>query len=213
MKKLVLYGAGGLGREVAFLVERINRAAPTYDLLGFVVGTEYYQEGAMVNGYPIIGDEQWLLEHKLEVVCTCAIGEPRPREAVQSRLMAQGVAFETLISPDVEVHASNRIGRGVILSRGVHMTVNITIGDGVFINGYTGIGHDVVIDDYACVMGDCALTGHVHIGKRVFMGGKAYIVPNISVGDDAVIAAGSVVFRKVKAGIHVIGNPARKIEL
>lgn len=213
MKKLVLYGAGGLGRETAFLIERINRAAPTYDLLGFVVGNEYYHEGSVVNGYPVIGDESWLLDHKEEVVCTCSIGEPKSREMVQTRLAAQGVIFETLVSPDIEVHPTVKLGQGTILCRGVRMTVNITIGDGVLINENVGIGHDVVIEDYACLMGGCALTGHVHIGKRVFMGGKAYLVPNISVGDDAVIAAGSVVFRKVKAGTRVLGNPARRIEL
>ncbi len=213
MKKLVLYGAGGFGREVAFMVERINREKPTYDLLGFVVGNEYYHEGEVVNGYPVVGDEQWLIDHRDEVVCTCAVGEPKPRAAIQTRLMAQGVAFETLISPDVEVHPTVRIGAGTILCRGVRMTVNVTIGDGVLINENVGIGHDVVIEDYACLMGGCALTGHVHIGKRVFMGGKAYLVPNISAGDDAVIAAGSVVFRKVKAGTRVLGNPARRLEL
>ena len=40
MKKLYIIGAGGFGREVAWLVERINEKAPTWDLQGFIDDNE-----------------------------------------------------------------------------------------------------------------------------------------------------------------------------
>lgn len=49
----------------------------------------------------------------------------------------------------------------------------------------------------------------VHIGQNVWIGGGAIILPGISVGDDAVIGAGSIVTRDVPAGATVYGNPAR----
>ena len=39
MKKLIIFGAGGMGRETAWLVERINDVSPTWDLLGFMDDT------------------------------------------------------------------------------------------------------------------------------------------------------------------------------
>ena len=51
----------------------------------------------------------------------------------------------------------------------------------------------------------------VRIGKFAWIGGGAIILPGISIGDDAVIGAGSVVTRDVPAGATVIGNPARII--
>jgi maltose O-acetyltransferase len=49
----------------------------------------------------------------------------------------------------------------------------------------------------------------VHVGRNVWIGGGAIILPGIRVGDDAIIGAGSVVTKDVPAGLTVRGNPAR----
>lgn len=51
----------------------------------------------------------------------------------------------------------------------------------------------------------------VHIGRNVWIGGKAVILPGVTIGDDAVIGAGAVVTRDVPAGATVVGNPARVV--
>jgi maltose O-acetyltransferase len=51
----------------------------------------------------------------------------------------------------------------------------------------------------------------VRIGRNVWIGGGAIILPGIMVGDNAVIGAGSVVTRDVAAGAQVAGNPARQM--
>lgn len=49
----------------------------------------------------------------------------------------------------------------------------------------------------------------IRIGARVWIGGGAIILPGITIGDDAVIGAGSVVTHDVPAGATAMGNPAR----
>ena len=49
----------------------------------------------------------------------------------------------------------------------------------------------------------------IRIGANVWIGGGAILLPGITVGDDAVIGAGSVVTRDVARGQTVAGNPAR----
>jgi maltose O-acetyltransferase len=49
----------------------------------------------------------------------------------------------------------------------------------------------------------------VMIGRNVWIGGGAILLPGITVGDDAVIGAGSVVTRDVAPSATVAGNPAR----
>jgi hypothetical protein len=53
VKPLIIVGAGGLGREVAWLVEDINRNTPQWDLLGFV---DDGVSGSTVEGYPVLGN-------------------------------------------------------------------------------------------------------------------------------------------------------------
>lgn len=49
----------------------------------------------------------------------------------------------------------------------------------------------------------------VKIGHNVWIGGGAIILPGVTVGDDAIVGAGSVVTRDVPKGATVLGNPAR----
>ena len=49
----------------------------------------------------------------------------------------------------------------------------------------------------------------VAIGNNVWIGGGAILLPGVTVGDHAVIGAGSVVTRDVREGATVVGNPAR----
>ena len=51
----------------------------------------------------------------------------------------------------------------------------------------------------------------IHIGRNVWIGGGALILPGVTVGDDAIIGAGAVVTRNVRAGATLVGNPARKV--
>jgi len=51
----------------------------------------------------------------------------------------------------------------------------------------------------------------VDIGSDVWVGGGAIILPGVSIGDRAVIGAGSVVTRDVRAGVFAAGNPCRVV--
>jgi maltose O-acetyltransferase len=51
----------------------------------------------------------------------------------------------------------------------------------------------------------------VTIGEHVWIGGGALILPGVTIGDDAIVGAGSVVTRDVPAGATVAGNPARML--
>lgn len=107
---------------------------------------------------------------------------------------------------------------------------NITIGDHVFINAGCKFQ-----DQGGIVIGDGALIGHgvvlatldhdldpekrqqlhpapIRLGKRVWVGANATITSGVTVGDNAVIAAGAVVTKDVPANTVVGGVPAKVIK-
>jgi maltose O-acetyltransferase len=106
---------------------------------------------------------------------------------------------------------------------------NIRLGDGVFLNF-----NCVILDVVEVTIGDRTQIGPavqiytadhprdaetrraglefgrpIRIGSDVWIGGGAILLPGVTVGDAAVIGAGSVVTRDVPAGVTVAGNPAR----
>jgi len=80
----------------------------------------------------------------------------------------------------------------------------ITVGDNSII-GYntTILTHEYLIKEYRL--------GEVHIGSNVMIGANSTILPGVTIGDHAVIAAGSVIHKDVPAGSFVGGNPMRVI--
>lgn len=90
----------------------------------------------------------------------------------------------------------------------IHCGNEITIGSGCMISW------DVVImdRDYHKLDSEEELTRPVHIGERVWIGCRATILKGVSIGDGAVVAAGSVVTKDVPNGCLVAGNPARIVK-
>lgn len=104
-----------------------------------------------------------------------------------------------------------RIGSGVFLNFNCVIldVVEVTIGD------RTQIGPSVQIyaadhpRDPAQRKAGLEFGRPVRIGRNVWIGGAAIILPGVLVGDDAIIGAGSVVTGDVASGATVRGNPAR----
>jgi len=80
----------------------------------------------------------------------------------------------------------------------------ISVGDDTII-GYntTILAHEYLIDEYRL--------GDVKIGSRVMVGANSTILPGVTIGDDAVVSAMTLVNRDVPAGAMVGGNPMQII--
>jgi maltose O-acetyltransferase len=108
-------------------------------------------------------------------------------------------------------------GFNISLGAGVFLNFNCVILDvvAVSIGDKTQIGPAVQIlaadhpRDFATRDAGLEFGRPVHIGRNVWIGGGALILPGVTVGDNAVIDAGSVVTRDVSPGATVMGNPAR----
>lgn len=211
MKKIVLIGAGGFGREVATIIEVLNSIKPRYELLGFLDDGPQFHQGMTINGYPWLGKHDWILDHKDDVVCNCTVGNPHVKGKIQRELTEQGVTFETIIAYGGYIAPYTEIGPGCVFYGAVMISVNCKIGAGVLMNQAVNIGHDVTIGDYTTIMPATGISGECKIGSEVSIGGHAFVIPKRKVGDGATIAAGSIVFSNVKAGTTVLGNPAKRM--
>lgn len=206
MKTLIIIGAGGFGREV------LTWAGQTFDFRSeWIFGGFLDDNPDALKGFNyeelIIGKGEDY-QPKPNDYFLCAVGHPRLKEKMALPVLEKGGRFATLIHPSVVVGRNVAIGQGAILCPRVVLTSDIVLGDFVSLNVATAVGHDVVIGDWTQTSSFCDLTGASKVGRKVFFGSRASILPKVSVGDGAVIGAGSVVVRDVKAGQTVFGAPA-----
>ena len=104
------------------------------------------------------------------------------------------------------------LGKNVFINSGCHFQDQggIYIGDGTF------IGHNVILatlnhDLNPNSRGDM-WPKPIHLGKKVWIGSGAIVLPGVSIGDNSVIAAGSVVTKDVPENCLYGGNPAKFIK-
>lgn len=97
---------------------------------------------------------------------------------------------------------------------GIGDKTQIHVGDEITIGENTLISWDCCImdRDYHKLMSDKEKTAPVHIGNHVWIGARSMILKGVTIGDNAVIAAGSVVTKDVPPNCIVGGNPARVIK-
>lgn len=209
MKDIVIIGAGGFGREVAWLIEDINKANKEWNIIGFVDDNERIQ-GTDVNGYLVIGTIEWLTKRSLYVVN--AIGDPIVKRKVMDRLEGSSNQYPVLIHPSVIYSETVSFGEGSIVCAGNIITVNIEIGKHVTINVDCTIGHDVVIGDYSTLLPSVNVSGYVKMEECVNVGTGTAIIQGLSIGKNTVVGAGSVVIKDLPENCTAVGAPAKPIK-
>ncbi len=212
MQDLLIVGASGFGREVAWVVERINRQQPTWNLLGFLDDNAALH-GSVVNGYPVLGGCAQLPDYP-EAFVVCAVGASKTRRAIIDHIKAirPQVKFATLIDPGVEQSDLNQIGAGTIICAHTIITVNVTIGEHVIINLDCTVGHDAILHDFVTLYPSVNVSGITEVGAATELGTGANIIQGRKIGAETIVGAGSVVVKDIPDKCTAVGSPAKPIK-
>jgi sugar O-acyltransferase (sialic acid O-acetyltransferase NeuD family) len=211
MNDVAIYGAGGFGRELAWLAQ----STANHNVVCFI-DDDPNVNGAILNGLDVLSCINAKQKYPGAKIVS-GIGTPRARVMTMQKAQDAGFMFATIIHPRVEISKWVEIGEGTVICAGNILTTNIVVGKHVQINLDCTIGHDVIIDDYATLSPGVHVSGCVHIGKQVYIGTGAVIVNGtkehpVKIGDDAVIGAGACVTANIPPGQTWAGVPARSIK-
>lgn len=210
MKRLLIIGAGGFGREVAGWATQAAGFRTDWEIAGFLDDNPHAFAEYADMGLPVLGPI-WDYVPQSGDLFLCAIGTPKLRAKVRAHFEEREGHFTRLIHESAIIGRKVHLEPGVICCPQVVLTCDLHIGKNTAINVSSAIGHDAEVGSDCQISSFCDITGYVKVGDRVMMGSGARIIPGRRVEADATVGAGAVVIKNVSAGTTVFGNPAKVV--
>ena len=212
MKDLLIIGAGGMGRDVTWLVKRINDVTPQWNLLGFIDDNPDIQ-GKELVGYKVVGRIDDIKNYP-DAFAVCSIANAKVRKRIIERIKNDfpNQKFATLIDPTVEMSDYVKIGEGAVICAHTLITMNIRIGDFPIITSGCTIGHDTVVNDYVTFYPNATVSGFTVVGECTELGTGMQAIQEKTIGSNTIIGAGAVVVRDIPDNCTAVGNPAKPIK-
>ena len=210
MKNIIIIGAGGVGREVSLIIEKINKLKATWNLIGFI-DDNINSWNKIINGYQIIGGMDLLETLPLDTYVVIAIANYNLKKKIVNKINNK-FKFATIIDPKVYIHDYMTIGEGTIIYEGAIITANIQVGNHVIISPKCGIGHDSIIKDYVSLLWNVNISGNDVIEEGVMMGSGSTIIQGKKIGKGSIIGAGAVVIDDIDSFTTAVGVPAKVVK-
>ena len=208
-RRLFIYCAGGLGREVLKLARVINGRKPHWDEIIFL---DDRPNATNINGAKVLSFEDYLStagEYQDQFVI--ATGEPKIKRSLAEKLLANSCQLINLIHPDFCSSSFHTIAKGAIIAEGNIFTDNIKVGFCAHLNLRCTVGHDVIIGNYTTISPGTIISGDVAIGEGTYIGTGAIIRDEVRIGKNCIIGMGSLVTKDIPDGVVAYGSPCKVI--
>ena len=207
---ILIIGAGGHGQVVADILLQMQAECADLQPLGFlddnpaILGEEYL-------GLPVLGPEKSLsiIDHDAVIV---AIGNNWTRQKLFQKFMNQGEQFVTALHPKAIIAPNVQIGPGCMIMAGAIVNTGSSIARNTILNTASTVDHHSRIAAHVHIAPGAHLGGEVTIQEGALIGIGATIMPRRTVGNWAVVGAGSLVHSNVPDNATVAGVPARVLK-
>jgi sugar O-acyltransferase (sialic acid O-acetyltransferase NeuD family) len=206
--KLFIYCAGGFGREIIDTARRINKSGHRWDEICFIdddarLGGESYD--ARLFSFAAALDTF----DPSDIEVSIANGEPFVRRSIYDRLKASNIKLATVVDDSAIVSDTARVGEGVIVTAFCSISSSAIVACDVAINTKAIVGHDVHLGAHCVVSSLVNIGGAGSVGENSYLGMGAQIKEGVTIGCDAIVGMGSVVYGDIPDGVIALGNPAR----
>ena len=186
-KPVVILGMGGHAKVCIEILKLLN-----VEILGVVAPENNHQ----LKGVQYIGNDESVLSFSREsIMLVNGVGHiphSKQRMKIYEFFKHKRYEFMSLIHPSVVMASDVNIKAGAQIMAGVVIQPNTIIGENTIVNTATIIEHDSQVGSNVHLAPSVTLCGSTTIEQGVFIGAKSVVVPNITIGTNALVAAGSV---------------------
>ncbi|MBQ7830731.1 MAG: acetyltransferase, partial [Clostridia bacterium] len=137
MKELVIIGAGGHGRVIADIAQKLG----AYERISFLDDGEAKES----MGLPVVGKVAEMDKYAKQADMFVAIGNSKARGEFIERLLAMGANVPVLVHPSAIIGACVEVGAGTAIMAGAVINPCSKLGKGVILNTCSSVDHDCII--------------------------------------------------------------------
>ncbi|WP_180001672.1 acetyltransferase [Acinetobacter sp. YH12255] len=207
MKKIIIVGAGGFGKHVAWIAKRCGR-----EVRGFLDDTPEKQN-TFVLDIPVIDKIVNCNKYKSDEFII-ALGNSRDRKKIIDKYFTNGeYNFTSIVDPSAIIGENVEISKGCVICAGSILTVDVKVGEHTIINLNSTIAHDVSIGDFVTVAPNASISGNVQIFSFVEIGTNSSIREKCIIGKSSIIGMGAVITKNINMNEVMVGNPAYLLKM
>lgn len=212
--KVIVVGAGGLGRGICDAIQAHNRRHPnSLQLVGIVDDNPSELNLARIAKRSIeyLGTTNQFFNtvRDLHPAYILGMADPDAKASLDERLKKYDLEPLSLVHPTSTVGSEVQIAPGSVIFAGARIETNAVIGRHAHINQNVTVGHDTEIGDYCLVNPGANVSGDVVIGERTLVGAGSFIYQGVRVAMKSVIGASACVVDSLEHAQTVVGVPAR----
>ena len=184
MERLLIVGAGGLGRMV------MESALENFEC--YFIDDNYNAEDVICD-VKVVGKIKDIkdLKEKFDNLVV-AIGNNAFREKLTNEAISYGYKVPNIINSTAYISKFTKFGYGCIVLSNASIQNGAILGNGVVITANVEVHHDATIDDYALVYSNSTIRTYSHVGKRTKIGSNVTIKNNTKILEDSIIEDGDV---------------------
>jgi carbonic anhydrase/acetyltransferase-like protein (isoleucine patch superfamily) len=202
VRELLILGVGVHATEMVEIVERVNRAAPTWNLLGFL-SPRPDPPREVRNGCAVLGSVEQLSRYSDAYLV--------PDNDWPPSIPLPRARLTSLVDPAAFVSRTAEIGDGCVIYPNCFVGLNARLGDRVFCLSGSVINHDDVLEERVVVASGVSLAGSVHVEADCYLGQACTVRQFVRIGRASLIGMGAVVLRDVPPNSVIVGNPGRRL--
>lgn len=206
--EVLIIGAGGLAREIVSW-HNTSKNRSEIEIIGCLDDNLHALDGYATDLKVLSEVDLNFVKNNQSIIF--AISDVETKSILLEKAKDLGVQISNYIHESCFIGERTTFGIGLVMLPYAIISCDSTIGNLVFINNGSQIGHDVNIGNFVSIMANVDIGGGALIGNNVFIGSNAVILPGVKVPDHTRIGAGAVVLKSIKQIGTYFGNPAVKI--
>jgi len=204
---LIIYGMGDLGR----LMRHYFDSDSSYTVVAFCGDKKWITEETL-DGLPVVpfeDIEQIYPIREYAIFVAAGYRNMRARKQMFFSAEKKGYEFASFISSNAKYDSSNKIGKNVVLLSNVILEPFAEVSSNTIVNSGAIVCHHAKIESHCFIAARALVGGFTQIGENSFIGFSATVLQKLTLANETLIAASSLVTKNTDESTSYLGTPAK----